>query len=66
MSERSNLLGIRVFSATRSEDRRLLGERITEWLAESSERQLVDARVAQSSDNQFHCLTIVVFYRYPA
>ena len=56
--------GVKVFSATKARERESLGERITDWL-ESSEKpiEVVDTVVTQSSDREFHCLTITIFYR---
>lgn len=54
--------GVKVFSATMFADRGQLGEKVTEWLANSPHRKLTDIVVTQSSDAQFHCITISVFY----
>jgi hypothetical protein len=43
-------------------DREGLGERVTQWLAEHSDLDIVDMKVTQSSDAAFHCITISVFY----
>lgn len=53
----------KVFSATKARDRGLLGDRVTEFLADFPELEVVDKRVRQSSDAEFHCLTIVLFLR---
>lgn len=53
---------VKVFSATRAHDRDTLGERITAWLAENPVK-IVDKEVRQSSDSEFHCLTIILFYK---
>jgi hypothetical protein len=53
---------VKVFSATKANERQELGSVVTQWL-ESSTVTVVDTVVRQSSDNQFHCLTIIVFYR---
>lgn len=52
---------LKVFSATKARDREALGERVTRWLR-SSGAAVVDKLVLQSSDREFHCVTIVVFY----
>jgi hypothetical protein len=52
-----------VFSATRARDREELGEVITRWLRANPTFQIVDKVVTQSSDREFHCLTITLFYR---
>ncbi len=56
-------LGVQVFSATKARDRNLLGEKITEWIRSHPDCTIVDMSVMQSSDSQFHCLTIVLFFR---
>ncbi len=55
--------GVKVFSATRAKDREELGEVITRWLRANPTYQVVDKVVTQSSDREFHCLTITLFYR---
>lgn len=55
--------GVKVFTATKANDRERLGESITEWLRANPDLEVVDTVVRQSSDQTFHCLTIVVFYR---
>jgi hypothetical protein len=52
---------VKVFSATKAKDRNSLGERITEWIRLRQPR-IVNKKVRQSSDREFHCLTIVLFY----
>jgi len=58
--------GVKVFSATKAKERDELGETITRWLRANQELEIVDRVVAQSSDDEFHCLTIVLFYRQKA
>jgi hypothetical protein len=55
--------GAKVFSATKAKDREELGEALTRWLQENPTLVPVDKVVTQSSDREFHCLTITVFYR---
>jgi hypothetical protein len=56
--------GVKVFSATKARERELIGDRINEWLDESIKQlEIVDTVVTQSSDREFHCLTITIFYR---
>lgn len=57
--------GVKVFTATRAKDREELGEAVTRWLRQSHGIELVDKVVTQSSDQEFHCLTITLFYRDP-
>jgi mannitol-1-phosphate/altronate dehydrogenase len=55
--------GAKVFSATKAKERENLGEEITKWIREHSEFKVVDKIVTQSSDREFHCLTITLFYQ---
>jgi hypothetical protein len=55
--------GVKVFSATKAKEREELGDNVTRWLRSNADFEVVDRVVAQSSDNEFHCLTIVLFYR---
>ena len=52
---------VKVFSATKARDRAELGERITDWLRENPDLRVADRVVTQSSDSEFHCLTITLF-----
>jgi hypothetical protein len=54
---------VKVFTATKAAERERLGDQISEWLSARPEVEIVDTVVQQSSDQQFHCLTIVLFYR---
>jgi hypothetical protein len=58
-----NFTGVKVFSTTLARDRENMGENITKWLKENSNFEIVDKVVTQSSDKEFHCLTITLFYR---
>ena len=55
--------GIKVFSTTLARDREQMGETITKWLKDNANVEIVDRIVTQSSDKEFHCLTITLFYR---
>ena len=55
--------GAKVFSATKARERSALGDDITKWLGENPDLQVVDKVVTQSSDSEFHCLTVTLFYR---
>lgn len=55
--------GVKVFSATKAKERGELGDRLTEWLDAHPDLKVVDTVVTQSSDQEFHCLTITVFYQ---
>lgn len=52
-----------MFWATVFAQRAKLGETVTEWLAAHPEIELVDMVVTQSSDAQYHCVSICVFYK---
>ena len=54
---------VKVFSATKWRERDGLGEKITSWIAANPSVLVVDKMVRQSSDNAFHCLSIVLFLR---
>jgi folate-dependent tRNA-U54 methylase TrmFO/GidA len=56
--------GVKVFSTTLARDRENMGENITKWLKENPNVDVVDKIVTQSSDKEFHCLTITLFYRH--
>lgn len=57
-------LRVKTFSATKSEDRQNLGDQISSWLrkVEGQGVKIIDKSVLQSSDNAFHCLSVVIFY----
>jgi folate-dependent tRNA-U54 methylase TrmFO/GidA len=55
--------GVKVFSTTLARDREVMGETITRWLSEHPGFEVVRKEVRQSSDKEFHCLTITLFYR---
>jgi hypothetical protein len=59
----ASFTGIKVFSTTLARDREAMGEAITKWLRENPAKEVVDKVVTQSSDKEFHCLTITLFYR---
>ncbi len=58
-----NFTGVKIFSATKAKEREELGETITRWLKANAGITVVDKVVTQSSDNEFHCLSLVFFYR---
>ena len=63
MSGPVNFTAIKVFSTTLARDREQMGENITKWLKDNSNIEIVDKVVTQSSDKEFHCLSITIFYR---
>ena len=61
---RNDFDGVKVFSSTLARDREVMGETITKWLHDHNDIEIVDKVVAQSSDREFHCVTITLFYRH--
>lgn len=55
--------GVKVFTTTLARDREALGDTIGRWLAEHPDVEVVGKHVTQSSDREFHCLSITLFYR---
>ena len=58
--------GVKVFSATMAKVRDELGDVVTRWMREHPENVPVQTVVTQSSDTEFHCLSITVFYKQAA
>lgn len=59
--------GIKVFTATKASERNSLGETATQWLKEQNSKpgfEVIDKIVTQSSDNEFHCIAITLFYQW--
>ena len=54
--------GVKVFSATLARNREELGEKATQWLRDHSRCTISDMKVVQSSDREFHCISLVLFY----
>ena len=59
----ASFTGVKVFTTTLARDREHLGETISRWLAEHPDVEVVDREVTQSSDKEFHCLSITLFFR---
>lgn len=55
--------GVKVFSTTLARDRESMGDSITRWLRENPNCEILDKIVTQSSDREFHCLSITLFFR---
>ena len=56
--------GVKVFSATKAREREEMSHRITEWISNNKSRiEIVDKKVTQSSDNEYHCFTVTIFYK---
>jgi hypothetical protein len=56
--------GVKVFSATKAKEREDLGENVTRWMKSNSDLEIVDKVVRQSSDNEFHCFSLILFYKH--
>jgi len=50
----------KVFSETKARNREMLGDRVTKWIRENKDLKVVDKIVRQSSDREFHCLSITL------
>ncbi len=59
------MLGAKVFTATKARDRDELGEVLTRWIRDNPNVTIIDKVVTQSSDREFHCLSITIFYDQP-
>lgn len=57
-AERVNV--VKVFSATKARDRESLGEAVTAWISSNPDVRVLRTYVRLSSDNQFHCMSIVL------
>jgi hypothetical protein len=62
MGNENDFNGVKVFSATMARDRGALGEQVTSWIARNPHARILDKVVTQSSDREFHCLAITLFY----
>jgi hypothetical protein len=56
------MMGAKVFTATKARDRDGLGEVLTRWIQDNPKARIIDKVVTQSSDREFHCLSITIFY----
>jgi hypothetical protein len=54
--------GIKVFSATMVSQRETLGEIVTSWIAAHPQCKVTEFVITQSSDSQFHCVTVTILY----
>jgi hypothetical protein len=52
---------VKVFTATVMKRRNELGEEVTAWI-QANDVVTLQTWVVQSSDQSFHCLSIVIFY----
>lgn len=60
---KASSVGVKVFSATKAKEREELGEKVTAWLLEQGSPEILDTHINQSSDSDYHCLSITVVYR---
>jgi len=58
MDARVNL--VKVFSVTKVKDREAIGEQVTGWIAAHPAVRILKTVVALSSDEKFHCFSIVL------
>jgi hypothetical protein len=56
------MMGAKVFTATKAKDREELGAVLTRWINDNPKARIIDKVVTQSSDREFHCLSITIFY----
>ena len=54
--------GMMIFSETKARLRDKLGETVTSWMNKNRHLSVVDRIITQSSDSEFHCVTITLFY----
>jgi hypothetical protein len=52
---------VKVFSVTKAREREAIGENVTAWISAHPEARIVKTVVALSSDERFHCFSIVLF-----
>jgi hypothetical protein len=55
--------GVKVFAATKAKEREELSENVNRWIRSNQDLEIVDKVVAQSSDDEFHCYSLVIFYK---
>ncbi len=55
--------GMMVFSASKHTDRERMSADVTAWRQRNASVTITDVRTMQSSDNEFHCVTVIVFYK---
>lgn len=55
--------GLKMFSASKHADREKMGAEVTTWRQQNPNVAITEVRMLQSSDNEFHCVTIAIFYK---
>jgi hypothetical protein len=61
----STFNGVKIFAATMALPRAALGDHVARWLEVMRQKpgfEVVDIIVRQSSDDAFHCFSILVFF----
>ncbi len=58
----SRISGLKLFSATKARERENLGETVTAWISANPQNDILDIIIRQSSDNEFHCVSITIIY----
>ena len=57
--------GVKIFAATKQKEREELGETATRWIQERLDKiDIVDKVVTQSSDIEYHCIALTIFYNH--
>jgi hypothetical protein len=51
---------VKTFSVTKAREREELGARVTQWIAANPGVQIVRTFIAQTSDDRFHCMSMVL------
>jgi len=54
---------IKTFSATMAKDREALGDHVTSWLRLHDDVTVDEIRTLQSSDSEYHCLSVIIIGR---
>jgi hypothetical protein len=55
-------MGVKVFTATKAKERNYLGDTLTKWIRKRPDIEILNKTITQSSDNEYHCLTITLVY----
>jgi hypothetical protein len=54
--------GVKVFTATKAKEREEIGTKITQWLSDNPGVEILKKTATQSSDTEYHCVTVTVVY----
>lgn len=55
--------GMEIFSGSKHTERKEMGASVTAWRRNNPDVSIVEVRTLQSSDSEFHCVTIIIFYK---